>query len=132
MEAVLAAPPAGLEAALVAMLQARFVRFVELTSDTPHAAEFYDLHGRLCGDIARASQERSERLLARLIRRAVAAGEADLAPSGLSPARVASVLFDCAHGAKGEDPSLTTPKMFRARLARIVRVLVVGLGGGPR
>lgn len=112
---------------LLAMLEARFVRFVELTSSSPHAAELYDQHSRLCGDIAQASQARSERVLARLLRDADAAGEIDLAPIGMSAARVAGVLFDCAHGAKGEDPSRTTPDAFRERLARAVRVLVCGL-----
>ena len=65
------------------------------------AAELFDLHGRLCGDVALASQERSEKLIAKLVRNAVNSGEADLSAAGLSPARVASVIFDCAHGAKG-------------------------------
>ena len=86
-----------LETALNAILKARFLRFVELTSASPHAAELYDLHGRMCGDIARASQERSEQLLERLVRGAADRGEADLSRSCLTPAGVASALFDCAH-----------------------------------
>jgi hypothetical protein len=109
------------------MLEARFLVFVQLTSATPHAAELYDLHSRLCGDIARSSQTRSERLLERLIRQAARAGEVDLERLGMSAPRVAEVLFDCAHGAKGEDPSQTTPEQFRQRLARTVRVLVAGM-----
>lgn len=127
MEAVLADERGSLQDRIEAILQARFLRFVELTSESPHAAELYDLHGRLCGDVARASQERSERILARLLREAAAAGEVDLQRVGLSAPRVAAVLFDCAHGAKGEDPSTATPAAFRERLGRIVRVLVVGL-----
>jgi AcrR family transcriptional regulator len=127
MRAVLEDPPADLEARLTAVLEARFVRFVELMSGSPHAAELYDVHSRLCGDIARDSQARSERLLARLLRDADRAGEVDLDRIGLSAARVAEVLFDCAHGAKGEDPSRSTPEQFTARLRRIVRVLVSGL-----
>jgi AcrR family transcriptional regulator len=128
MQAVLENEHADLETALTAMLEARFLRFVELASASPHAAELYDLHSRMCGDIARASQERSEELLARLVERTVESGGADLGHSGLSAAGVASAVFDCAHGAKGEDPSLATPATFRERLARIVRLLVVGLG----
>ncbi len=131
MQEVLEQEHGDLESALIAILQARFLRFVELTSGSPHAAELYDLHGRMCGDIARASQERSEQLLARLVRQAVSSGQADISQSGLTPARIASALFDCAHGAKGEDPSLATPEMFRERLARIVRLLVVGLRSEP-
>lgn len=119
---------APFETRLLAMLEARFLRFVELTSASPHAAELYDSHGRLCGDIARASQERSEQLILKLLRQAVRTGEADLSGSGLSAAKVAGVLFDCAHGAKGEDASLARPDEFRARLRNAVAVLVAGLG----
>lgn len=128
MEAVLERQHSSLEAALLAMLEARFLRFVELTSESPHAAELYDLHSRMCGEIARSSQERSERLLELLVRRAHERGEADLSRSGLTPSGAASVLFDCAHGAKGEDPSLATPTGFRRRLGRAVRLLSIGLG----
>ncbi len=116
------------EERLVAVLEARFLRFVELTSASPHAAELYDRHDRLCGDIARASQERSERLLARMLREAAGRGEVDLGRAALSAPRIATVLFDSAHGAKGEDPSSATPEQFRRRLADAVRVLVTGLG----
>ena len=126
MEVALASD-APFEDRLLAMLEARFVRFVALTAASPHAAELYDGHGRLCGDIARASQERSEKLLAKLLRQAANAGEVDLARCGLSAARVAGVLFDCAHGAKGEDASRATPEEFRERLRRTVRVVVAGL-----
>lgn len=131
MEAALADREAGLEARLLAVLEARLLRFVELTSGSPHAAELYDQHGRLCGDVARASQERSERLLARMLREAAAAGEVDLERIGLTAARVAAVLFDCAHGAKGEDPTVATPELFRERLGQAVRVLVRGLAARP-
>ncbi len=127
MEAALGHADAGLEERLLALLEARFLRFVELTSASPHAAELYDQHGRLCGDVARASQERSERLLARMLREASATGEIDLDRIGLGPARVAEALFDCAHGAKGEEPSAATTVQFRERLGSVVRVLVRGL-----
>ena len=127
MEFVYAEEPGDFERRLLAMLEARFLRFIELTSASPHAAELFDLHGRLCGDVALASQERSEKLIAKLVRNAVNSGEADLSAAGLSPARVASVIFDCAHGAKGEDPSKSTPADYRIRLGLVVRVLVAGL-----
>lgn len=129
MEEAVAEAGLPFEARVIRVLEARFLRFVELTAVSAHAAELYDLHGRLCGDVARASQERSEKLLARMLREAAKRGEVDLARSGLSAARAARVLFDCAHGAKGEDPAAATPAEFRERLARIVRVLVTGLVG---
>ncbi len=127
MELVYAEEPGDFGHRLLSMLEARFLRFIELTSASPHAAELFDLHGRLCGDVALASQERSEKLIAKLVRNAVNSGEADLSAAGLSPARVASVIFDCAHGAKGEDPSKSTPAEYRIRLGLVVRVLVAGL-----
>ena len=59
MELVYAEEPGDFEHRLLAMLEARFLRFIELTSASPHAAELFDLHGRLCGDVALASQEKS-------------------------------------------------------------------------
>jgi len=129
MRMVLEHPPAGLEQALVAILEARFLHFVELTSSTSYAAELYDVNDRLCGDIARSSQKSSERLIAELLGAFCLSGEADLSRVRLTPADIASVLFDCAHGAKGEDLSLTTPAIFRKRLARVVRVVVTGIEG---
>ncbi len=124
MERVLAEHGGRFEAQLLAMLEARFLRFVELTSSSPHAAELYDLHGRLCGDIARDSRRRSEDVLERLLDTAAARGDIDLDRLGLDVEHVASVLFDCAHGVKGED---VAPAEFTERLARTVRVLVAGL-----
>ena len=120
-------PGLSLAERTLAMLEARYVRFVEMTAASPYAAELYDLHGRLCGDVARASQERSEQMLARMLREAGARGEADLARCGLSAGKVAGVLLDCAHGAKGEDPAVATPQEFRDRLGRSVRVLMAGI-----
>lgn len=128
MQAAIEKDGLSLEQRLIAVLEARFLRFVELASSSAHAAELYDLHSKLCGDIAKTSQQRSEKLLTALLRDEVAAGAADLDRCGLSAGQVAAVLFDCAHGAKGEDPSLATPAEFQRRLRRTVRVLVSGLG----
>lgn len=76
--------------------------------------------------MARSSQERSERLLARIIGDAAPAGELHLERVGLSAPRVAGVLFDAVHGAKGEDPSAMTPARYHERLARVLKVLITG------
>jgi hypothetical protein len=62
-----------------------------------------------------------------MLREASARREADLGRCGLSAVKVAGVLLDCAHGAKGEDPAIATPEEFRERLARSVRVLMAGI-----
>lgn len=112
---------------LYTALHARFARFVELTSGSPHAAELYDLHGRICGEIARDSQARAESLLACLLRDAVRHGEVDLSRSGLTPARAAARLFECAHVAKGEDPSTATPESFARALREVVALVAAGI-----
>ncbi len=126
MAEALAAPGLDFERRVVAVLEARFGTWVALAATSPHAAELYDQHSRLCGDVASASQQRSEGLLAGMLREAARAGEVDLKRLGLSAPRAAGVLFDCAHGAKGEEPAGTTPARFSERLRRIVHVLVAG------
>jgi AcrR family transcriptional regulator len=122
------APDLDIESRISGLLQARFLRFVELTSSSPHAVELYDRHGALCGDIAQTAHRRAEKVIIAVLRRAAAAGEIDLSPSGLTPAQLAGVLDDCAFGAKGEDPATATPAEFTARLNRSVAVIFAGIG----
>jgi AcrR family transcriptional regulator len=122
-------PDLNCESRITRVLQARYLQFVELTSNSPYAAELYDRHGTLCGDIAAQAQRQAEKIIATVLKRAVAAGEIDLAASGLTLAQLAAVLTDCAHGAKGEDPSGATPAEFTARLGNSVRAIIAGVGG---
>lgn len=122
------APDLDIESRISRLLQARFLRFVELTSSSPHAAELYDRHGALCGDIAQAAHRQAEKIIVAVLRRAAAAGEIDLSASGLTLAQLAGVLDDCAFGAKGEDPATATPAEFTARLSRSVAVIFAGIG----
>jgi AcrR family transcriptional regulator len=113
---------------LTGLLRARFDRFVELTSRSEHAAELYDAHDRLCGDIAREAHERAVTILAGVVERAIATGEADLSRAGLSARQVADALHDCAHAAKGTLPAEVTLEEFRRRLDIIVRMALHGIG----
>jgi AcrR family transcriptional regulator len=131
MEAVLANPPAGVEEGLTAILRARFGRFVELTSTSPNAAELYDVHDRVCGDIARAASQRGEALVARFLRTAVRDGQVDLSSSGLSVEQAATLLLTCAHAAKGDDPSAATAATYSHRLRQLMRLVVHGLVTPP-
>lgn len=128
MREVADAPDLDIESRVTRLLQARFLRFVELTSSSPHAAELYDRHGALCGDIAQSAHRRAEKITIAVLRHAAAAGEIDLGASGLTLAQVAGVLNDCAFGAKGEDPATATPAEFTARLSRSVAVIFAGVG----
>lgn len=128
MQAVADDPALEIETRITKLLEAQFIQFVELTSGSPHAAELYDRHGTLCGDIARSANERAEKVLTATLRRAAKTAEIDLTASGLTVAQLARVLTDCAHGAKGEDPSTATPADFVVRLANSVRVIITGVG----
>ncbi|MGH3533081.1 MAG: TetR/AcrR family transcriptional regulator [Mycobacterium sp.] len=112
---------------LVRLLQARFQRFVELMAGSPNAVELYDVHNKMCGDIAQQAAIRADKIFVGVLRRAVAAGEIDLAPSGLTIKQLAGVLNDCAYGAKGENPATIGPAEFTARLSRSVRAILSGV-----
>lgn len=115
----------SLEDRIRGALEARLVRFVEITHGSPHGDELLDEHSRVCGDIAAASHAASVRILRRLVREGTASGELDPAAVGLSEASAAAVLLDCAEAAKA-GPAVT-PRAFRRRLAQIVRTLVAGM-----
>ena len=129
MQAVADDPDLNIEDRITKLLRAQFLQFVELTSSSPYAAELYDRHGALCGDIAREAQQKAEKILATALKRAVKAGEIDLTASALSVTQFAQVLADCAHGAKGEDPAGATPADFTKRLGNSVRAIITGVGG---
>ncbi len=128
MQAVANNPDLDIETRITKLLRAQFLQFVELTSNSHYAAELYDRHGTLCGEIARDANEQAGKILATALRRAVKTGEIDLTASGLTVAQLAGVLTDCAHGAKGEDPATATPADFTTRLANSVRVIIAGVG----
>ena len=132
MQAVADDADLNIENRITQLLRAQFLQFVELTSNSPHAAELYDSHGTLCGDIARSADARAQKILTTTLKRAVKAGEIDLTASGLTVAQLAGVLTDCAHGAKGEDPATATPSDFATRLANSVRVIIAGVGATKR
>lgn len=129
MQAVADDPDVDIESRITKLLRAQFLQFVELTSNSPYAAELYDRHGTLCGDIASDFQQKAEKILIAALKRAIKAGEIDLTNSGLSVNQLAGVLIDCAHGAKGEDPAAATPADFTARLGNSVRAIIAGVGG---
>lgn len=128
MQAVAADPTLDIATRIAKLMRAQFIQFVELTSNSPYAAELYDRHGTLCGDIARDAHQQAGKILTTALKRAVKAGEIDLAASGLTVTQLAGVLTDCAHGAKGEDPATATPADFTVRLNNSVRAIIAGVG----
>ncbi len=127
MRAVLDDPPPALDARLTAILRARFERFVELTSASSNAAELYDVHDRICGDIARTADDRAVSLVVQFLHEARDEHLIDLSASGLTIDQAATALLDCAHVAKGDDPSGATPADFNDRIARLISLTINGL-----
>ena len=127
MRAAAEDPQIDIQTRLIRLLEARFQRFVELMSSSSSAVELYDVHNTMCGDIAARAARSADRIFAGVLRRAVAAGEIDLEPSGLTVKQLAGVLTDCAHGAKGENPATVKPAEFSARLSLSVRAVLAGV-----
>lgn len=119
-------PNAPIADQLYAVLAARFVPFVTITTSSPHGAELLDENSRICSDIARNSRQRSTRLLRDLLTAADRAGALSLRDAGLSAATAADLVYDAARGAK-EDAAIT-PEAYRRQLRRLVNVLARGLG----
>ena len=106
-------------------LEGKVVRFLDLVAESPHGAELVDESGRLCGDLAAATEERFQRLLADALRDGVRNGEIDLQGAGLSAPAAAELLRLAAHGLK--HPAADSSQ-FRRRLERLVDVFFAGLG----
>lgn len=111
---------------LTAVLEARFSRFVALTASSPNAAELYDVHDRVCGDIAAAAHSEATRLVEQFVAGLVAEGRMSLERSQLSVQDAAAVLNLCAEAAKGESRN-ASPQEFHASLERTVRLAFHGL-----
>ncbi len=107
-------------------LEAKTLRFLEVVAGSPHGGELMDESGRLCGELAAATEQRFERLLADALRDAARDGEIDLQGAGLSAPAAAELLRLAAHGLKHP---VDDPRAFRRRLARLVAVFFAGLAG---
>jgi len=132
-----AAALAGAEAALASAaplaerlrtaVEAKSLRFVEIAYGSPHGSELLDESNRLCGDLPAATERRFRTLLARVFRRAAAAGEIDLEAAGLTPVAAAELLTRSVSGLKG--PGVTV-EAYRSHVAALVRVFAAGLRAG--
>ncbi|MDX2169576.1 MAG: TetR/AcrR family transcriptional regulator, partial [Deltaproteobacteria bacterium] len=109
---------------LRAAVEARSLRFVEIAYGSPHGAELLDESNRLCGDLAADTQRQFVALLARVFRRAAAAGEIDLAGGGVSANEAAELLAGAVAGLKGPGVSVDA---YRRRVARLITLFVAGL-----
>lgn len=108
------------------VLEARFAGFVALTASSPNARELYDIHDRICGDIAARARDEGTELIEQFLEELADAGSISFASSGLNAHDAAKALTLSAEAAKGENRD-ADPATFRADLQRIVRLLVHGL-----
>ena len=123
VEAALAGA-ATLPERLRAAVEAKTLRFVEIAYGSPHGSELLDESNRLCGNLAATAEQRFRTLLARVFRRAAAAGEIDLAAASLTPAAAAELFTRSVSGLKGPGVTVET---YRTRVAALVHVFAAGL-----
>lgn len=109
---------------LLAAVEAKTLRMVEIGNASPHASELMDENNRLCGDLASATEKRYHEVLAQAFCRADEEREIELASAGLSAQAAADLFARTTSGLKG--PGVTT-EVYRTRLASLVRVFVAGL-----
>ncbi len=114
-----------IQSRVLAMLDARFTAFVEITSQSPHGDELLDQSSRIGSEIGGEADRRTIEILAATLRSANRSGELDLTAASLSAPAAARVIVDSAQGAK--DQPTTGADEYRRRLRAIVRVLIRGL-----
>ena len=107
-----------------AAIEGKSLEMVRITLESPHGSELLDETGRLCGDLVAETERRFTGQLTRVLRRATAAGEIDLAAAGLAAPAAAQLLLRAVKGLKG--PGVTVEE-FRSGLGSLVRVFVAGL-----
>ena len=112
---------------LTAMHAAWFGTYAETISRSPHAAELLDAKHRLSADLVSDTAGQYKRLVRDVLTEAVAAGELDLEPAGLTAATAAELLIA---SARGLEPSASSPAAYRRQLTTLVRVMIAGLASG--
>jgi AcrR family transcriptional regulator len=109
---------------LAAMHAAWFGTYADTISHSPHAAELLDAKHRLSADLAADAASRYKRLVRDVLSAAVAAGELDLEPAGLTAGAAAELLIG---SARRLESSAASPAAYRRYLDALVRVMVAGL-----
>lgn len=112
-----------------AAIEGKSLEMVRIALESPHGGELLDETGRLCGDLIADTERRFAEQLTRVLRRAAADGEIDLAAAELSASGAAVLLLRAVKGLKG--PGVTVED-FQRGLAALVRVFVAGLAARTR
>ena len=109
---------------LGAMHAAWFGTYAETIRRSPHAAELLDAKHQLSAGLGSDAASQYKRLVRDVLTEAVAAGELDLQPAGLTADTAAELLIGSARGLHSSAPS---PAAYRRSLTALVRVMVAGL-----
>ena len=106
------------------MHDAWFGTYFDIVRNSPHAAELLDVKHQLSADVIADALSKYKRLVREVLAEAVAAGELDLAQTGLTPATAAEMLTA---STRGLESSATSPAAYRRYLDTLVRVMIAGL-----
>lgn len=109
---------------LAAMHAAWFGTYTETITRSPHAAELLDAKHRLSADLVADGASRYHRLVRDVLAEAVATGELDLEPTGLTTDTAAELLIAAA---RGLEPTPDEPAAYRRSLSTLARVMIAGL-----
>jgi AcrR family transcriptional regulator len=109
---------------LAAMHTAWFGTYADTIRRSPHAADLLDAKHQLSADLIADAAGRYKRLVRDALTEAVATGELDLEPAGLTPDTAAEMLIA---SARGLQPSTSSPAAYRRHLTTLVRVMIAGL-----
>ena len=118
----------SLEETLLAALNTRYVGLLERFAGSTHLAELTDAQTRQCGQIVAGFGAKFRDLVTEIIERYVSSKS--LADAGLKSGELADDIITAARGIKYDSPP-PTPRMFRTRLTRILRLMMSGVGS-PR
>jgi len=124
--------PGRIETRIARILEAKLGSFFEIAHGSAHVGEILDENSRLCGDISEAARRRYLRILRNVIAAAARRGELSPGRAGLSTAAAAELIVDSAKGLETAGAATLTPVAYRRRVARLVSVLVRGMGGAAR
>jgi len=127
--AVAARRPGSVALQLQQALEAKLGPFFAIVHGNAHGRELLDENSRICGDISEEFRQQHLAILRRVIDAATKNGDLKPSRAGLNATSAAEMLLDAAKGIETSGATAPTPASYQRRLAQLVAVLVLGLGG---
>jgi AcrR family transcriptional regulator len=106
-------------------VEAKTLEMLQFARSSPHGGELMDEKNRLCGDLAKQSEQAFLEMLAQAFAGADTSHEIDLAAARVTASEAAEVFANAVAGLKG-GPDVSI-EAYRRRLATMVRLFVAGL-----